>query len=189
MKGARGATGFCSVHGERCRALRFQSEGSSNTRAGLLGSVSGPYLCAEHERLGLAAEPQARALIDTALLGRPAPLPTGSLSLWNGLGAKDGGLGQLNADELAAVLRACDGELQRRCTESPNNLARCRKELTLTQSAVEMQTAPADVAAERAATRVVLDAVVPDYGWGDLGKVRSQNLLDSGLVHVPAEPR
>ncbi len=37
---------------------------------------------------------------------------------------------------------------------------------TLTQSAVEMQTAPADVAAERTATRVVLDALVPGYGWG-----------------------
>ena len=106
-----------------------------------------------------------RALIDTALPGRPAPLPTGSLSLWNGLGAKDGGL---NADELTDVLRACEGELQRRCTEQPNNLTRCRTELskTLTQSAVEMQTAPANVAAERTATGVVLDALVPGYGWG-----------------------
>ncbi len=94
------------------------------------------------------------------------------MSLWNGLGAKDGGLGQLNADDLAAVLLACEGELQRRCTESPNNLSRCRNELskTLTQSAVGMQTAPADEAAERAATRVVLDALVPGYGWGNLGK-------------------
>jgi hypothetical protein len=90
------------------------------------------------------------------------------LSLWNGLGAKDGGQGQLNADELTDVLRACEGELQRRCTEQPNNLTRCRTELskTLTQSAVEMQTAPANVAAERTATGVVLDALVPGYGWG-----------------------
>ena len=90
-------------------------------------TVSGLRLCAEHERLGLVAEPQARALVALALLGRPAPLPTGSLSLWNGLGAKGGGLGQLN-DELTDVLRACEGELQRMCTE-PNNLTRCRSAL------------------------------------------------------------
>ena len=175
---AVGATDLCRAHGERCKALRFHSDGSSEPcfRAGLLGSVSGLYLCAEHERLGLVAEPEARALIDTALPGRPAPLPTGSLSLWNGLGAKDGGLGQLNADELAAVLRACEGELQRRCTEQPNNLSRCRNELskTLTQSAVEMQTAPADVDAERTATRVVLNKVFPGYGWGNLGRPTAQ---------------
>ena len=100
-------------------------------------------------------EPEARALVAAALPGRPAPLPTGRLSLWNGLGATDGGLGQLNGDDLTAVLRACGGELQRRCTEQPANLTRFRRapSKTLTLAAVEMQTAPAEVAAARAAAR------------------------------------
>jgi hypothetical protein len=56
--GARSATDNCIAHGERCRALRFHTDGTSEPcfRAGLLDTVSGLYLCAEHKCLGLVAE-------------------------------------------------------------------------------------------------------------------------------------
>ncbi len=129
---------------------RFNIDRTSEpcTRAGLLDKVAGSLLCAAHAEHGLVPASEARALIRTAL-GRSTQLSP-DLSLWNCLGAKDGGLGQLTGDELTAVLRLCDIELQRRCTESPGNLTRCRTALSkmLPPSALEMLTAPAHVATE-----------------------------------------
>jgi hypothetical protein len=114
------------------------------------------------------------------------------------LGAKDGGLGQLTGDELTAVLRVCDIELQRRCTESPGNLTRCRTALSkmLPPSALEMLTAPAHVATERDEARKELDELVPDYEWDDLGDA-DRNIystsdfnpiaMDRGLLKLAAE--
>ena len=150
---------------------RFNIDGTSEpcTRAGLLDKVAGSLLCAAHAEHGLVPASEARALIRTAL-GRSTQLSP-DLSLWNCLGAKDGGVGQLTGDELTAVLRVCDIELQRRCTESPGNLTRCRTALSkmLPPSALEMLTALAHVATERDEARKELDKLVPDYEWDDLG--------------------
>ncbi len=144
-RSAQGTTDYCIGHGERCKGRRFNIDGTSEpcTRAGPLDKVAGSLLCAAHAEHGLVPASEARALIRTAL-GRSTPLPP-DLSLWNCLGAKGGGLGQLTGDELTAVLRVCDIELQRRCTESPGNLTRCRTALSkmLPPSALEMLTAPA----------------------------------------------
>ena len=106
--------------------------------------VSGEPLCAEHARRGEVTHTAAGALVSKAL-GRGTPLLPGKWSLWNSLGAEHGRLGKLTDVEKAAVRKACDAELERRCTEPPGNLTKCHHALNgmLPAAALEMRAPPA----------------------------------------------
>ena len=83
----------------------------------------------------------------------------------------------------------CGGELQRRCTERPGNLTRCRTFLnkSVTPAAVEMLAAPADEAAEREKAREELDELVPRYGWDDLGDAARNIYSTSDFVPIAVD--
>ena len=159
----------------RCKGAIFGFAGGpsqSCALAGLRDKGSGELLCAEHARRGEVTNAEAGALVSKAL-GRATPLPPGRSrwSLWNSLGAEKDRLGELTDGDKALVIKACEVELRRKCTEPPGNLTRCHVALNglLTAADLEMLAPPAPVVAEREATRAELDTEALRCGWPVLG--------------------
>ncbi len=170
-----GVPGLCRTCMPRCKGTIFGFAGGPSQAcalAGLRDKGSGELLCAEHARRGEVTNAEAGALVSKAL-GRATQLPPGRSrwSLWNSLGAEKDRLGELTDGDKALVIKACEVELRRKCTEPPGNLTRCHVALNglLTEADLEMLAPPAPVVAEREATRAELDTEALRCGWPVLG--------------------